>query len=65
VSGHYFHQELLIARGVYERNPVRHTDVGSRIDGFVAHVASFRRIEIVNLRPFPHKITNIEFIQLD
>jgi hypothetical protein len=64
-SGHYFHQDLLIARRIFDRNPVRHIDVGSRIDGFVAHVASFRRIEVADLRPLPHRIANVEFIQLD
>ena len=41
-SGHYFHQDLLVARKIYQRNPERHVDVGSRVDGFVAHVATFR-----------------------
>ena len=38
-SGHYFYQDLLVARRIYERRPVRHVDVASRVDGFVAHVA--------------------------
>lgn len=45
-SGHYFHQDLLVARKVFERQPRKHVDVGSRIDGFVAHVAAFREIEV-------------------
>lgn len=49
--GHYFHQDLLVARFVFERNPRRHIDVGSRIDGFVAHVAAFRSIEVIDIRP--------------
>lgn len=49
--GHYFHQDLLVARFVFERNPRRHVDVGSRIDGFVAHVAAFRNIEVIDIRP--------------
>jgi hypothetical protein len=40
MKGHYFHQDLLIARGIYENKPHRHIDIGSRIDGFVAHVAT-------------------------
>src|ERR1700712_792104 len=50
-SGHYFHQDLLVARRIFERRPERHVDVGSRIDGFVAHVASFRSIEVFDIRP--------------
>lgn len=49
-SGHYFHQDLLVANFVYKRNPRMHVDVGSRVDGFVAHVASFRRIDVIDVR---------------
>lgn len=65
-KGHYFHQDLLVASFVFNENPVRHIDVGSRIDGFVAHVASFRKIEIIDVRDLPstgHK--NISFIKGD
>lgn len=50
-SGHYFHQDLWAARKVYELMPECHIDVGSRIDGFVAHVAAFTNIEYVDVRP--------------
>lgn len=49
-TGHYFHQDLLVAGYIGRRNPVRHIDVGSRIDGFVAHVAAFRLIEVIDVR---------------
>jgi hypothetical protein len=48
--GHYFHQDLLVATFIYQNNPSRHIDVGSRVDGFVAHVASFRPIEVFDVR---------------
>lgn len=66
MKGHYFHQDLLIAGLIYEAQPKRHIDIGSRIDGFVAHVASFREIEVLDIRPLEkseHK--NIKFIQAD
>jgi hypothetical protein len=65
-SGQYFHQDLLVASFIYNESPIKHVDVGSRIDGFVAHVASFRAIEVLDVRPMPksqHK--NIEFRQFD
>lgn len=65
-GGHYFHQDLLVAGFIAKAKPKRHVDVGSRIDGFVAHVASFREIEIVDIRPLadsPHE--NIRFTQAD
>ena len=65
-SGHYFHQDLLVASFIHQRNPTRHIDVGSRLDGFVAHVASYRKIEVFDIRKLKescHK--NIVFTQLD
>ena len=38
----YFWQDLLAARAIHQAGPVKHVDIGSRIDGFIAHVASFR-----------------------
>lgn len=49
-KGHYFHQDLLVSQFVFDSNPRRHVDVGSRLDGFVAHVASFRRVEVLDIR---------------
>ncbi len=64
-KGHYFHQDLLVARRIHSAAPARHIDVGSRIDGFVAHVASFREIEVVDIRPLPLNIPNVKFTQAD
>jgi hypothetical protein len=50
-TGHYFHQDLHVARMVYRAAPKRHIDVGSSVEGFVAHVASFRDIEVFDIRP--------------
>jgi SAM-dependent methyltransferase len=63
--GHYFHQDLLVARLIHEANPRRHVDVGSRVDGFVAHVAAFREIEVLDIRPNPEVPHAIRFHQLD
>lgn len=49
-TGHYFHQDLLVASLIHAKNPQRHIDIGSRIDGFVAHVAAFRKIEVLDVR---------------
>lgn len=64
-KGHYFHQDLLIARRIYFNKPMVHIDVGSRIDGFVAHVASFRPIDVIDIRPLSSDIPNIRFRQAD
>lgn len=63
--GHYFHQDLRVAQRIHQVNPRRHIDVGSRIDGFVAHVAAFREIEVVDIRPLDTAIPNIKFLRMD
>ncbi len=60
-SGHYFHQDLLVAQHIFSRQPESHFDVGSRVDGFVAHVASFRKIEVLDIRPLKSTVPNMSF----
>jgi len=65
-SGHYFHQDLLVATRIHQAAPRRHMDVGSRVDGFVAHVASFRDIEVLDIRPLVDSAhPRIKFVQQD
>lgn len=64
-SGHYFHQDLLVANRIFLNTPEKHVDIGSRVDGFVAHVASFRPIEVIDIRTSSNRIPNISFIQAD
>ena len=65
-NGHYFHQDLLVSKLINEHSPERHVDVGSRIDGFVAHVASYREIEVLDIRPLKQSIhENIKFTKAD
>ncbi len=66
MTGHYFHQDLLVARQIFEARPRRHIDIGSAIHGFVAHVASFREIEVMDIRPGSiSRDHHITFIQRD
>ncbi len=65
MSGHYFHQDLYVASQIFKNKPILHVDIGSRIDGFVAHVASFRPIEIIDIRAIESKVANISFKQQD
>lgn len=62
----YFHQDLLVASFVHAADPVRHIDVGSRIDGFVAHLAVFRPVEVIDIRDLdPLWHPNISFTKAD
>jgi hypothetical protein len=64
-SGHYFHQDLLVANKIFINKPGKHVDIGSRIDGLVAHVASFREIEVFDIRELTAMIPNVNFRRLD
>ena len=63
--GAYFHQDLKVAQSIFEKRPERHIDVGSSVYGFVSHVASFREIEVLDVRPLSVSVRNISFSQCD
>lgn len=63
--GHYFYQDWLVANRIFENNPKTHFDVGSRVDGFVSHVASFRVVHVIDIRPLSTSVPNIKFVQAD
>lgn len=64
-SGHYFHQDIYVAREIYRDNPTRHHDIGSRVDGFISSLAVFREVEIFDIRALESSDPNIHFHQLD
>ena len=61
----YFWQDLLVSRWIFEEQPQRHVDIGSSVEGFVAHVASFREIEVFDVRPITAQIPGVVFQQAD
>jgi len=61
-DGHYFWQDLICAQWINQRNPDRHLDVASRIDGFIAHLLAFRKVTILDIRPLKAEIPNLEVI---
>jgi hypothetical protein len=63
--GAYFHQDRLVASWIHQARPDRHVDVGSRIDGFIGSVSSFRQVEVIDIRPQPVLVPNVTFHQLD
>lgn len=65
VLGAYFFQDQIAARWIHSLAPERHVDVGSRIDGFVGHLAVFREVEVIDIRPLRAAIPNIQFHQMD
>ncbi|RYD61443.1 MAG: hypothetical protein EOP84_35740 [Verrucomicrobiaceae bacterium] len=63
--GGYFLQDRLVAEWIYETAPVRHIDVGSRIDGFVGHLSVFREVEVLDIRPQLRSVPNVTFHRVD
>ena len=61
----YFIQDLYFAKKIYKNSPDRHFDIGSRIDGFVSHLATFREVFVFDLRKLDIDEKNISFVQLD
>lgn len=52
---HYFHRILLAASYIHKNAPIHQINVGSRIDGFVAHAAYFRKIDVLDAKPISQK----------
>lgn len=59
--GEYFWQDLLVAKEIIKLSRVRHVDVNSRIDGFIAHLACARNVEVFDIPPLTSEIENVEF----
>jgi hypothetical protein len=59
----YFIQDFWVAREIFQASPKKHVDIGSRVDGFVAHVASYREIEVFDVRPLRADLPGIVFKQ--
>ncbi len=65
IESEYFWQDLYVARKVFAARPKKHIDIGSRLDGFVAHVASFADIEVFDIRPCRCDVPGLHFRQID
>ena len=65
-EGQYFWQDLWAARLIAKNKPYEHYDIGSRIDGFIAHLSCFmERIHLIDVRPFEMNIPGVDFKQED
>ena len=62
---HYFYHETVVSMYIFNNNPTKHVDIGSRLNGFVSNVASFRKIEFFDLRPTNIQHKNIISKQID
>lgn len=63
--GHYFHQDIWAARLIHSASPEKHIDIGSRIDGFVAHLLAFMDVTEVDIRPLNTSQPGLTFVTGD
>lgn len=61
VSRHYFWQDLWAARKIFALGMQRHYDIGSRLDGFIAHCLTFTEVVMLDIRPLPIQIPGLVF----
>lgn len=59
--GHYFHQDLWVAKEIFHKNPAEHWDIGSRIDGFIAHLLVYRDVHVVDIRKLDCNVPGLTF----
>ena len=62
----YFWQDLWAARHVFEVRPNMHYDIGSRVDGFITHLLSYKQdVTLIDIRPLDVEIKGLDFIRAD
>jgi hypothetical protein len=64
-DGHYFWQDLICAQWINDENPEKHFDVGSRVDGFIAHLLASREVILLDIRPLPYEIPRLTMFEGD
>ena len=62
---HYFWQDIWGARKVFQSGVKLHYDIGSRLDGFIAHCLPFCNVVMLDIRPLPINIEGLKFQQVD
>ncbi len=66
IDGHYFLQDIYIAKKIAQSKVKEHYDIGSRVDGFISHLLCFEiNVTVLDIRPLPQKIENMNFIEAD
>lgn len=59
----YFWQDLWAAKAIIKSGVKEHYDIGSRVDGFIAHLlAAGIKVNVIDIRPFPAQVDNLHTI---
>lgn len=62
VPMHYFLQDIWTARYIHDHHLTHVVDIGSRLDGYIAHLLIFCRVTYVDIRPIDILVDNLEFV---
>ena len=63
VMGNYFWQDLWAAKKIIRSGVNEHYDIGSRVDGFIAHLlAADIKVNVIDIRQFPAEVENLNTI---
>lgn len=63
-KSHYFLMDLYMAKAVLAERPKTHIDIGSRLDGFLAHLlAAGQPVTMIDIRPLDILPENLTFLQ--
>ena len=64
--GNYFYQDLWAAKLIYQSGIKNHFDIGSRIDGFIAHLLAMNiKVSLIDVRKFPGEVEGLYTIMDD
>jgi SAM-dependent methyltransferase len=65
ISDDYFALDLWAAKKTLSLQPSSHLDVGSRLDGFVAHILCWSRVDVLDIRNLSSTVPGLNFVQGD
>lgn len=66
LDSHYFLQDIWFASKIIKANPPIHHDIGSRVDGFLAHLLSAGvKVNMIDIRPIDIHLDGLSFTQGD
>ena len=62
---HYFAQDIWGAQKIYAKKPEKHYDIGSSLNGFIAHLLVFREVTYIDVRPLKKDIPGLHYFYGD
>jgi len=63
VQSHYFLQDIWAARYIYRNNIKEIVDIGSKLDGYIAHLLPYCKVTFIDIRPLDISVDNLLFKQ--